>query len=245
MRHQPRNARIGRGLCASGKRRRPTTCNISQGLHTSVVTCEHRLGDIIRGLRASIRLHRPWPVRISQATSANGRQYQPRPPRINVACAHRLGDIGRGLCASTRRHRPTTSSISQGLHASDLVCAHRVKRRRPTVGNISQGLHSSAVACAHRLGDIGVGQWKATSAKAYRHLMWHVRIGKETSTKGRQHQPRPARINSYVCASVGRYWRRPTTCDINHSLHASDVACVHLENDIDQWHATSAKSCTH
>jgi len=51
--YQPRPARIGRGLCPSGKRRRPKACIISQGLHASVVACAHRQGDIGRGLRAS------------------------------------------------------------------------------------------------------------------------------------------------------------------------------------------------
>ncbi|KAG5614864.1 hypothetical protein H5410_014688 [Solanum commersonii] len=116
------------------------------------------------------------------------------------------------------------------------------KRRLPTAGNINQGLHSSAVECVHWLGDTCVGQWKVKSAKACRHLMWYVRIGKETSTKGRQHQPRPARISSGMCASVGRACtyqledigcglrasakrRRPMTSSISQGLHISDVAC--------------------
>ena len=53
-RHQPRPALIGRCLCPSGKRRRPTTFIISQGLHASVVACAHRQGDIGCGLRASV-----------------------------------------------------------------------------------------------------------------------------------------------------------------------------------------------
>ncbi|RAN66263.1 hypothetical protein B5P40_31960, partial [Bacillus sp. SRB_8] len=43
--HRPRPARIGRGMWASGKRRRPTAGGISQGLHASDVACAHRASD--------------------------------------------------------------------------------------------------------------------------------------------------------------------------------------------------------
>ncbi|KAG5614856.1 hypothetical protein H5410_014680 [Solanum commersonii] len=51
-RHQPRPARIRRGMCTSSKRRWLMTCSISQVLHASTLACAHQLGDIDRGLGA-------------------------------------------------------------------------------------------------------------------------------------------------------------------------------------------------
>ncbi|KAG5614925.1 hypothetical protein H5410_014749 [Solanum commersonii] len=39
--------------------------------------------------------------------------------------------------------------------------------------------------------------------------------------------------------------RRQTAGDINPGLHASEVACVHMANEVGQWYVTSAMACTH
>ncbi|KAG5614862.1 hypothetical protein H5410_014686 [Solanum commersonii] len=82
--YQPRPTHIRRCICASGKRRRPMSCNINQGIHASVVVCDDRMGDIGCGFRASARRHRSWPARIGQrhATSSKACKHQPWHVRI-------------------------------------------------------------------------------------------------------------------------------------------------------------------
>ena len=108
-RHQQRPARIWCGMCASGKRRWPTTCSIIQGLHASAGAGVHRIGEIAPGQRASVNRLRSWSARIE-------RRHRPMASSIRqgmhasvVACAHRLGDIG----------------VGQQQEASANACTHR------------------------------------------------------------------------------------------------------------------------
>ena len=84
--HQRRLARIRRGMCTSGKRRRQSAWSISQGLHAQAVACAHRLGVNGRGPHGS----------------ANNRRHRPRPARNTVVCAHLANDIGQRHAASTK-----------------------------------------------------------------------------------------------------------------------------------------------
>jgi len=131
-RHQPRHARINRGVCASGKRRRPTAFSINQGLHASVVACAHRLSVTGRDLRASAHActHQLWHVRIWQTSSANSMQH---------ACTYQSWPMRIGWATSvvTCAHRPTAGEIGQGLHASTVVYTLRL-------GDIDCDLHASA-----------------------------------------------------------------------------------------------------
>jgi len=89
------------------------------------------------------------------------------------------------------------------------------------------------VPCTHRLRDI-------------------IR-GLRASANDRRHRPRPAHINCGVCTSTGdnnrdlrasARRRPPTAGGISQGLHASDIACANLANDVEQRHAASAKVCT-
>jgi len=139
-RHQPRLARIGRGMSASGKRHPPTACNISQDLHTSVVACVHRLGNISRGLRASASLRQPTKGSTSQGLHAS-----------DVACTHLASDVGQRPAAASKAgtHQPWRVHISWATlpvafphPSSDIVRGMRASKRRywPTVGSISHGM---------------------------------------------------------------------------------------------------------
>jgi len=176
-----------RGVCASGKRHRPTARNINQGLHGSAVACAHRLGDIIRGLRAS----------------ANDRRHRRRAARIN-----------HGVCASTGRHR--LGDVAQRYVASAKACTHRTShvriwqttsatglQQQPRPARISRG--ACTLAGRHRLWLARIGQRLATSSKAWTHQPWCVRIWQTTTANGMQHRPGPSCISRGVCASSGRH----------------------------------------
>jgi len=176
-------------MYAFSKRRRPTTCSSIQGRHASAVACAHQLGDIARGLPASLKRHRSWYARLKKEILANGRQHKPWHARMS-----------RGVC------------VSDGRHYS-----------RPTAGGISHGLHASDVACAYLANDIG--QRQAASAKDYTFQPWRVCNGWATlaSANDMHHQPRPARISRGVCASTERHrlWR------VRIRQATSFVACAH------------------
>ena len=144
-------------MCASGKRRPPTVCYISQDLHTSVVACVQRLGNIRRVLRASASLRRPTKGSISQGLHP-----------YDVACTQMASDVGQRLAAASKvgTHQPWRVHIDRATLAvafphpsSDIVRGMRASKRRywPTVGSISHGIPASAVACAYQMGDISVG----------------------------------------------------------------------------------------
>jgi len=48
-----------------------------------------------------------------------------------------------------------------------------------------------------------------------------------------------------LLVSANSKQHRPTVGDIGQGLHALNVACAHLVNDVCQRHATSAKACMH
>ncbi|KAG5614858.1 hypothetical protein H5410_014682 [Solanum commersonii] len=121
--------------------------------------------------------------------------------------------------------------------ASDMQ--HQPRPGRINCGHIGQ--ETSVVACMHQPRD--VGKWQAASTKVFTHLTWHVRIGQATSANDSQHQPRPARINHGVCASVVAYAHRPR--DIGQWQEGSTKACTHLMWHIRIGKATSANDRQH
>ena len=132
--HKPRPARIGRGMCGSGKRSRQSAGSICQGLHTSVG--RHRQATSDNGLYASA-----WLVLFRPSTTANGGRLQPRP-----AC------ISHGVCVSAVRHQhqPITGSINPILYASDVACTRRS-------ADVGRGLPTLSIACTHRSADVEHG----------------------------------------------------------------------------------------
>jgi len=125
----------------SVRRRCPTACGISQGLHASDVACADLANDVGHRLAATAKActHQPWCVHIGWASPV-------------AACAH----------------RPTAGDIVQGLDTSTVVCAHFANddgQRHVTM--VRAFMHqpwrmrivwkTSAVACAHQptAGDIG------------------------------------------------------------------------------------------
>ena len=95
MQHQPRPARLTRGVCASAGRHRPWPARIGQGLHASTMASAHLANDVSQQHAACLHV------------SA-------------VAIAHRLVDIGRDLRASSygRQNRPRPTRINHGVYAS-------------------------------------------------------------------------------------------------------------------------------
>jgi len=128
--HQPRPARIGRGMWASGKRRRPTSDGFSQGLHASPFACTHRSVDVGRGQPAS-----PFSCPKRSVDVARG------VPASPFACTHCSVDVGRGLPASPFACAHRSVDVGRGLAASAFACPHRSV-------DVGRGVPASAAACA-------------------------------------------------------------------------------------------------
>uniref|UniRef100_A0A3Q7IDB7 Uncharacterized protein n=1 Tax=Solanum lycopersicum TaxID=4081 RepID=A0A3Q7IDB7_SOLLC len=96
-------------------------------------------------------MHTPtWNVLILEVTSANGMRHQPRPTYTDMVCVHVSSNISQRHSTSVVRLQPWYVCIGSGLCAS-------VKRQRPMGGYYSQGLHASVVVCVHRLNNIDPG----------------------------------------------------------------------------------------
>jgi len=176
-------------MCASGKA-------------TYAKASRHHLGDIGVGQRqttsAKVCTHMTWHVRIEQATSANGRQHQPRPARIS-----------RGVCASAGRHLRRQRQATSANFYMHLTWPARFgqatsangKRHRP--GDIGRGLPAlprpvqiveptSAVDCLHRPWPVHIDH--SSSGVAFLHLPWPANIGQPTSGVACPHLSWPAHI---------------------------------------------------
>ena len=71
--HQPRPARIGRGLRTSLSRRRAWPGRIALGLHTAVSRRRPWPGRIALGLHTTVSRRRPWTARIGRGLRNIGR----------------------------------------------------------------------------------------------------------------------------------------------------------------------------
>lgn len=75
-------------------------------------------------------------------------------------------------------------------------------------------------------------QKHVTLSKVFTHLMWFVKIWRESSDNDIQYHPRHAHQTCGVCAS--RKWRRPTSCSLIKGLYTFVVSCAH------QWRGFSS-----
>lgn len=162
-----------------------------------------------------------------------------------MACAHQILcariDWVTSFVAYT--HWPKDNYIGHGQHALDVACDSIGKRCCLMSGGIAQGMHASNIVCAHRLGYIGhflqassivcaFGEWclpiVSAIAKAFKHHPWGMRIGKETSVIACEHRStlhdidldlhtlnmkcehQLADISHGICPSTWQHWSRPT-----------------------------------
>lgn len=113
-----------------------TKGSISKGLHTCVVSCAHRLDNIIIAPR-----HAP--------STKTCEIWSSRTTRIGVACAYRLFDVYNGLPSSAVVFFQMANPLS-GVECANVPC--------PTY-NINQRQHISSVACSHQVRE--VSHWHA------------------------------------------------------------------------------------
>ncbi|KAG5619492.1 hypothetical protein H5410_004710 [Solanum commersonii] len=149
--HQPRHARVGRGMWASSKQRRSRSGGISQGLHASDVACVHRARDPTSG----VARHRPPSL---------GLQLAPGVARIATACRHRSVDVRHGLPSSPLACTQRSADVGHGLPTSPTTCTHRSAKRRWLPYSLAAYTRSAAsgVAAACReaataVSGVGVG----------------------------------------------------------------------------------------
>ena len=168
-------------------------------------------------------------------------------------CRATIESINQGLCALGKKCWPTERDISHAILVVDRPHWSWIVQIAPSMFVVDCPyllwlLHIRSFiverGLLHRSGDITC---RLRSSGRWHHLC-PERIDQATSPNGMLQQPRPTCIN--LCIYASTQWqilsvhafsrrRRPTTCCINQSLHASGVVYAHLESNTGQGHEIS------
>ena len=221
------------GLRASDRRHRlmhigqMTFCNDRQQHPRSIW--------ISRGVCASTRQHRSWPVYI-QGIIYEWHYFIQCMHTSVVVCEQRLGKIDHGLHALASWHHRTACRINKGF--THLMCfltiekmtLDDVKKHHPRHGCITGGVCS-------RLSDIDFSHGRQHQPRLFIY-------GKTMSANDRQYQSRHAHILLDVCAC--RKWCWLMECSISEVMHALVIDCVHRLGHICtcQLRVASTMTCT-